>query len=56
MLPSVEARWFIFGPLPETLRTWFEQGMLVEADKKTRTDHCPLRRILAIFTMAYAID
>jgi hypothetical protein len=39
MLPSVEARWFIFGPLPETLRTWFEQGMLVEADKKTRTDH-----------------
>src|SRR5579862_9351235 len=39
ILPSVEVRWFISGPLPEKLRIWFEQGMLVEADKKTRTDH-----------------
>jgi len=39
MLSSVEARFFISGPLPEKLRTWFEQGMLAEVDKKTRTDH-----------------
>ena len=39
MLPSVEARWFISGSLPEKLRTWFEQGMLVAADRKIRTDH-----------------
>lgn len=38
MLPSVEARWFISGPLPEKLRTWFEQGMLVAAERKIRTD------------------
>lgn len=39
MLPSVEARWFIAGSLPEKLRICFEQGMLVGADRKVRTDH-----------------
>jgi hypothetical protein len=39
MMPSVEARWFIAGPLPEKLRTWFEQGMIAAADRKIRTDH-----------------
>jgi hypothetical protein len=39
MLPSVEARWFIAGLLPEKLRTWFVQGMIVAADPKIRTDH-----------------
>src|ERR1700733_11784409 len=39
MLPSVEVRWFISGSLPEKLRTWFEQGILVAADRKKRTDH-----------------